>query len=80
MCLPQLLSFLYNSVYNTALMLKLLLLKSIQFNSTWTSFVESIISGLPVMLDCSQYGTSRLKNVADAIVCACKELLRNLSE
>ena len=37
-------------------------------------------NALPVMLDCSQYGILDSKNIADAIVCACKELLRNLSE
>ena len=38
-------------------------------------------NALPVMLYCIQYGRLLdLKNIADAIVCACKELLRNLSE
>ena len=50
MCLPQLLIFLYNSVYNTALMLKLLLLKSIQFNSDLSLVLVSLISGVRVVL------------------------------
>ena len=34
---------------------------------------------LPVTLDCSQYGGSRFKNIADAMVCVCRKLLRDLS-
>ena len=35
-------------------------------------------NALPVTLDCSQYDGSR-KSIADAMVCACRKLLRDLS-
>ena len=36
-------------------------------------------NALPVTLDCSQYCGSRFKCIADAMVCACRKLLRDLS-
>ena len=51
--------------------------------STWNSFVESIISHEMHCQLCWIVASMALldsKNIADAIVCACKELLRNLSE
>ena len=36
-------------------------------------------NALPATLDCSQYGGSRFKSIADAMVCACRKLLRDLS-
>ena len=51
--------------------------------STWNSFVESIISNEMHCQICWIVASMVLldsKNIAYAIVCACKELLRNLSE
>ena len=60
-----------------------ILLRYICVSFNMESFCRTNIkprNALPVMLDCSQYGGSRFKKYRPCHGCACRKLLRDLSE